>query len=256
MIHAPDTIRMAIGIRTAHTFTIKQLFEKLCQKTCDGTCNHLAPYIDMFRLTRTCLEVGGLPRCSNMPGNFAVEHAKELYGLTQADMIGLKKFKAVEGDYGKYWNYIKVHKLPNPNISSPNYPWYYDGHDVIERAASLGKKGKRTGFVWPFKFDPSSKYTAVFAPWLNEKEADADFGVFCHLCQETETAKIALYGSPRGSRYNLYYTSRAEHPNPRVITFCTDDGLAEHMRRAHCQKQPSLQELEEIYGPRTYAITP
>ena len=53
-------IRMAIIIETAHTFTLVQLITKLCQTHCDGTgCSRLAPYIDVFKLTRRCLSING-----------------------------------------------------------------------------------------------------------------------------------------------------------------------------------------------------
>jgi hypothetical protein len=57
---APNCVRMALGIDTAHTFNITQLFEKLCQMKCDGKdCDTYAPYLDVFTLTRMCLSVSG-----------------------------------------------------------------------------------------------------------------------------------------------------------------------------------------------------
>ncbi|KAH5502775.1 hypothetical protein HBI52_166230 [Parastagonospora nodorum] len=51
---------MALGIRTADSFTIKELFYKLCQNKCDGNgCTKLAPYLDVFMLTRRCLSISG-----------------------------------------------------------------------------------------------------------------------------------------------------------------------------------------------------
>jgi hypothetical protein len=52
MLHAPNVIRMAIGIATAHTFNLKQLYEALCQHSCASGCGKPAPYLDMFTLTR------------------------------------------------------------------------------------------------------------------------------------------------------------------------------------------------------------
>ncbi|KAF2821473.1 hypothetical protein CC86DRAFT_250435, partial [Ophiobolus disseminans] len=47
----PSSVRMAVAIDTAHTFSMKQLLAKLCQKHCDGdNCGKLAPYIDVFNL--------------------------------------------------------------------------------------------------------------------------------------------------------------------------------------------------------------
>ncbi|KAI0586963.1 hypothetical protein KJE20_06419 [Pyrenophora tritici-repentis] len=45
--NASNSIRMAISIQTAHKFTIKDLFAKLCQRMCDGSgCDKFAPYLD------------------------------------------------------------------------------------------------------------------------------------------------------------------------------------------------------------------
>jgi hypothetical protein len=57
-----NAIRMAVGMNTAHYFTMAELFSKLCQKTCDGKryngdiCGEVAPYLDVFRLSRRSLE--------------------------------------------------------------------------------------------------------------------------------------------------------------------------------------------------------
>lgn len=56
---AAGCIRMAIAIQTAHAFTIKQLVSKLSEKYCDAKgCGKVAPYLDIFSLTRRCLSVG------------------------------------------------------------------------------------------------------------------------------------------------------------------------------------------------------
>lgn len=58
---------MAVGMNTAHYFTMAELFSKLCQKTCDGqtydgkryngdSCGKVAPYLDVFRLSRRSIE--------------------------------------------------------------------------------------------------------------------------------------------------------------------------------------------------------
>jgi hypothetical protein len=51
---------MALGIQTADSFTFKELFGKLCQTKCNGNgCTKLAPYLDVFMLTRRCLSISG-----------------------------------------------------------------------------------------------------------------------------------------------------------------------------------------------------
>ena len=58
---------MAVGMDTAHYFTMAELFSKLCQKTCDGQtcdgkryngdiCGKVAPCLDVFRLSRRSIE--------------------------------------------------------------------------------------------------------------------------------------------------------------------------------------------------------
>ncbi|KAF2653181.1 hypothetical protein K491DRAFT_551256, partial [Lophiostoma macrostomum CBS 122681] len=58
--NAPDTIRMAIGAKVAHRFTLCQLLDKICQKHCD-TCGHLAPYINVYTVTRLCRDLALCP---------------------------------------------------------------------------------------------------------------------------------------------------------------------------------------------------
>lgn len=229
MDNAPDTIRMAVGIKTAHTFTIKQLFKKLCQKTCDGGCNRLGPYIDVLRLTRTCLCVGGLPRCM---GSCSVvrQIAQRKLGLEQADLPGLTALPPMTGDdhvsYSTSRNYLDM-------IAA-----CYDISQADALFPLLEKSESGNGVATNELPRPDSYWwcTAVFAPWSSKSGSHAEVGVFCDLCKQSDMAISASKEAQLRSLFMVYSRRRrGVEPNLTLIPFCTIEGLVEHMRKVHSQ---------------------
>ncbi|KAF2653180.1 hypothetical protein K491DRAFT_551660, partial [Lophiostoma macrostomum CBS 122681] len=49
--NAPNVVRMAVGIKTAHRFTLPRLVQRLERRTC-SFCQQPAPYFSVFSLTR------------------------------------------------------------------------------------------------------------------------------------------------------------------------------------------------------------
>lgn len=102
-------LRMALAINTAHNYTLRQLFTNLCQKNCDGKgCSSLAPFMDVFTLTRRCL--GSEKGCpfSEVPvckpdvydiDDLLVDHNVE---------FPARKFHAITGRYGRYWDAYEI----------------------------------------------------------------------------------------------------------------------------------------------------
>lgn len=107
MTHAPNCVRMAIAIQTADTFSIKQLFLKLCQKTCDGeSCSKLAPYLDVFTLARRCLSVSG--GCLHPCGPMNKELLNGGIGSYDEDRFPSRGFFAMVGQYCNIWANIVI----------------------------------------------------------------------------------------------------------------------------------------------------
>jgi hypothetical protein len=102
---------MALAIKTAHTFSIAQLFAKLRQTHCNAhNCANLAPYIDVFTMTRRCFGVGS--PCARVPPPASQYHIMEylshlpsplpgpLVGHFSACQLPSRSFRAVPGTYG------------------------------------------------------------------------------------------------------------------------------------------------------------
>ena len=60
--NASNVVRMAVGLKTAHRFTLSHLINRMGKKTC-CRCRKPAPYFSVFTLTRHCTGIG--PKCSN-----------------------------------------------------------------------------------------------------------------------------------------------------------------------------------------------
>ncbi|KAF1970773.1 hypothetical protein BU23DRAFT_570453 [Bimuria novae-zelandiae CBS 107.79] len=98
---APDVIRMAIGIGTAHLYTIGQVSAALKEDRCTK-CGKLAPYFDVFTLELRCISVGGGcdPRATT-DVIFMTEEERETAEITQNELLRLKipNFRPLPGIY-------------------------------------------------------------------------------------------------------------------------------------------------------------
>ncbi|KNG46410.1 zinc finger containing protein [Stemphylium lycopersici] len=122
MKHAPNSIRMAIGIQTAHTFNIKELFTKLCERTCGEIgCEKLAAYVNVFTLSRHCLFIGGDCSCPHGPVS---EDRLAISRMDQKAISSLPSFYAIIGRYSEYWGRpLEVHSEGRR---------FYDYHDIYD----------------------------------------------------------------------------------------------------------------------------
>jgi hypothetical protein len=164
MDNASNCIRMAIALKTEDTFTIKQLFDKLFQKTCDGAnCEKLAPYLDVFTLNRRCLFIGGGcpiplgPLRQDCVGDVTWDGEK--YDSDRADSI--RHFDSIEGSiYTEFW-------LP---VDEPNGP--HDAFWIFTDGQTVFKNPDNSDSVAEFSVyeniaahsDPYWKLCAVQAP--------------------------------------------------------------------------------------------
>ena len=167
-----NAISMALGIRTAHLYTVKDLANAQCRQTCDEicapltgapkTCDRLAPYIDLSTLQRYCLDVGGpcrgrehrfspmdaeqLGRSSPLPGAGAQHPAPSFYAIPAEYWIR-------EGHYGRR----RVGRTPFFNTGSiPSEDWLLH---LYRR-----------------------KLSVAYAPWLSPGSCDVTEGFLCPLC--------------------------------------------------------------------------
>lgn len=187
MKHAPNTIRMAIGIRTAYRFSIRELFAVLCERLCGiSDYRHPAPYVDLFNLSRRCLSVGrgcqtpqGFtcgPRSAVQLNNhcpigktglsgFPSFHAIGIqYGYEPSDLGLARKFDCYDhfgyADRFIYYDTAAMHAFTNSHNPEKLWKGYF-----LRGGLTLG-------------IDPCWKLSAVFAPWLSPKGGGAEYGVF------------------------------------------------------------------------------
>jgi hypothetical protein len=202
---------MALAIQTAGSFTIKELFSKLCQRRCDGKgCNTLAPYMDVFMLTRRCLSIsGGCP----FP-----------YGPVSLNMLANNdclvkesrpphSFLAIIGDYG-------LDSDDDFDLSRCEMEVYYDYDEVKAAIWSGDNKVAKLGFEAfdcnKAKDDPYWRLTSVKAPWLDKLGTHAEYGVFCNICMANEAWYVF-----------------SSTPDLSVVPLMRLRDLTEHMEKEH-----------------------
>ncbi|KAG9200340.1 hypothetical protein G6514_007165 [Epicoccum nigrum] len=99
-----------------------QLFEKLCQKTCD-TCGNGAAYIDVFNLSRQCLNVGG--ECQHRPVPQTASSIFHVYNLTASQFAQM----GIENCFQH-----KIHILPVVSNNRIGRVRFYDGEAAAAAA--------------------------------------------------------------------------------------------------------------------------
>jgi hypothetical protein len=235
MMNAPNVIRMAIGIGTANSFTIKELSHKLCQQTCDMGCGNPAPYIDVFTLSRRCLWVGGPCDMSNGPQT--VESFIRLSNYTgpldssEFD-VKVPSIALIKGAYGNM-------EFGSGSGRFPDKACYCDYDDALSFFATTEVQKDFFGSRWRQQDKYSSvfprhsyhqywKLTAVFAPFLDTQGKSAKYEAFCTACTEKE-AEERRTKSVRP--WGMWYQSKL--PDLTRIAFGTADWLAEHEETEH-----------------------
>jgi hypothetical protein len=223
MRQATNSVRMAVAIKNAHTFSMKQLVEKLCQKQCDGKgCGKPAPYIDVFSLQRRCLSVGG--GCPFPEGPVSEEASGELSISDELDSAPIRSFRASPGKYGSHWNQFEV--------SSDEDTTFYDYHEFYsilyeyEDACLRGRVEAELDRAWML--------CSVMAPWLSKRGSQVEYGVFCDLCEDPNLREEAVPSSLQEAR-DVEGDWDVEYPNPLRIPFMQLGDLAEHKRIYHAE---------------------
>ncbi|KAH7063838.1 hypothetical protein BKA63DRAFT_609002 [Paraphoma chrysanthemicola] len=227
MINAPNTVRMAIGIRTAHTFTIKQLHDKLCQETCDSGCGRPAPYIDVCMLSRRCLWTGGA--CDRSMGPQTAYELSFLFPWerdpAESDLVyqiqpdDVPSFRAIPERYGH--NLFRVDGISPKDADIIFYDVALAERFFVEKCGSKplrDDKGSR------HRLDSTWTYSAVLAPWLSIKGKHAVHGSFCEKCLAAESRRRLFEG--------LFGIGASER-NVSFMAFGPSEWLVKHLEEAH-----------------------
>jgi hypothetical protein len=235
MMNASNVIRMAIGIGTANSFTIKELFYKLCQQTCDMVCGRPAPYIDVFTLSRRCLRVGGPCDLSNGPQTVdSLIHLSHYSGTLDKSEFdtNVPSFALIKGTYGElevgfgigcssdkvrccdYERALSFLATKEASRNDLDFRWTRQNQDLASRA--------------PPRYHRYWKLTAVFAPFLDFQDQSAQYGAFCEKCTQIEADYRQLK-----SLWNWHIWDNSMLPNLTSMAFGTADWLAEHNKTGH-----------------------
>ncbi|EDU42683.1 predicted protein [Pyrenophora tritici-repentis Pt-1C-BFP] len=228
--NASNSIRMAISIQTAHKFTIKDLFAKLCQRMCDGSgCDKFAPYLDVFTLTRRCLSVGGgylYPRGPMLLESFLPPPDENIDPTPdQNALLSLSKFEAIKGRHSKYWSSIDTSDMGDCTT-------YYDFREV-EASTRFGSIYGLDDF-YSYRIDLGWKLCSVRAPWLNINGVEVEHGIFCELCEvpwnmhDEETPTSISESKLDWSDFGF---GGGYLPDPMYILFMSTEKLKEHMEK-------------------------
>jgi hypothetical protein len=220
MRQAQNSVRMAVAIKTAHTFSMKQLVENLCQKQCDGEdCGKSAPYIDVFSLKRRCLSVGGGCPFPHRPMSLT-----ELSSYDEFEFPQVRSFRGITGKYGSYWNEFEI--FPDDNTT------FYHYHEFFSILYGNGDNRFR-GRV-EAELDPSWTLCSVMAHWLSKRGSQAEYGVFCDLCQDPNLRDDAGPSSLQEAR-EVEGDWCVEYPNPLRIPFMQLEDLEEYKQTHHAK---------------------
>jgi hypothetical protein len=239
---------MAIAIETSHTFTFAQLVPKLVQIYCDGICcTKLAPYLDVFTLTRRCLCIGA--GCPHPCPPQSISYLKKLRGSDDifARLQPKRRFAALAGSYDDVWCMIGK-PIDEDEDDEATYHYSYEDikkeffcantqyfFDRCERAQFKRMAERR---AW--------KLCSVMAPWLKEQVGEVETGVFCDICEciERYSGSERRYhigpGWPPSIRWMIegrWYVSE-EHPeivwpDPMSVPFMRVQDLEKHREEGH-----------------------
>jgi hypothetical protein len=194
-------MRKALALRSGHRFTMFQLFEKLCQKTCD-TCGSVAPYIDVFNLSRQCFNVGG--KCQHRHVPQKAGSIVRVYHLTLLQIAQMGSFQLTNRN---------LHVDANNDIGGVQF---YDG----EAATAI-----REVQVQDVPNQRNGKLVAVRAAYLHKDNDGVSSATLCAGCI-----------------LNSFYTqslSPPGHPHPltidlaKVPLYFDEEELRSHKAVAH-----------------------
>jgi len=249
MAHAPNTIRMAIGIHTAHTFTISELYAKLVQRTCDTTaCNNLAPYLDVFTLSRRCLSVGGPCSPTRILGPRNHSSLQDYCEFDAGLLSHVPSFRAIEGTYGQKYNQLSVQYTETMFFDQDGQPAWKprDTNIYYDTAAVHLKTGKHDPVLRltdqqadKIGLDPHWKLAAVVAPWLVDGGRTAEYGTFCEYCLRDYTREYRHFRDAywmylcRTEQFDLSLGAAAGEPSPIEASFGTVEEMERHVAECY-----------------------
>jgi hypothetical protein len=238
MKSAINCIRMAIAIQTANTFTMNQLVSKMRQKYCDGhKCGELAPYIDLFTLSRRCLSVGGGCRAPCGPVNKDI--VSGFLNLPEDTQLPSRSFRVPECIYEHFWDMLSLRAMQSAKENSLRF---YDYEDI--KAAFYSDTNAKIFEEFEsitYEDDQCWKLCSVTVPWFDKLGIDPEYGIFCEVCNDghIETRGLFIPHSLRESQEipedlkQFDWTWDVPWPDHTNLPFMRVNEIEEHMRKEH-----------------------
>lgn len=130
---------------TARYFTIAELFQKLCQRTCDGPdCDRVAPYLNLVHLERQCIGCRNSVVSATLP-SLSVGTVRSFVGFSEAQLASLPSFLFIPVTFAETGNVRR-------------------GRFIDAKAFYQVTKPGQT-----IRMNPGSMYTSVIATILDKK---------------------------------------------------------------------------------------
>ena len=154
---------------------------------------------------------------------------KNLFEIPESPELPARRFRAIYGTYGQYWTQLHL------DLHEDNH--FYDYHEfrrilespVNEVALAYWDRVREVD-------DPYWKLCSVTAPWLSKLGSDAEYGVFCDICEDIGPYHIepCIPRSIReGKAINGADCWEVAYPYPARIPFMTAQELEEHQQTEH-----------------------
>jgi hypothetical protein len=221
LVHAPNTIRMAIGLKVASRFSLKHLFEVLCEKHCPS-CGKFAPMINIFTLQRLCYSVRGGCSARNGSDDPTPTLRERLLGWfpeLESSIDQIPSFRAITGRCGSavirspstlYSMAIAAElsaQFKTPNSRSVQGEW-------INPISNEG--------IW-IEEAIGARMTSVLSPWLSNSSMEAENAAICGIC----------LGEARAELWHMDEISRM-YSLPKFVVY-DGDALRRHLEEQHAQ---------------------
>ncbi|KAF2105917.1 hypothetical protein BDV96DRAFT_655191 [Lophiotrema nucula] len=175
--NAPNVVRMAIGTGTAGNFTIMELFEALCRRTCDH-CGDVAPYIDLLgggKPERMCMGLSNVQCRLSIPVPL---YLHELESRNQMDALASPAcFRVIPGDYGLFRFHERC-KLYCKRTAE----WLKMGYQEVAHIPRLAEDALTMPDQHRSKFE--ARLHTILASWLHPRSLMIDCSTFCDICRK------------------------------------------------------------------------
>jgi hypothetical protein len=198
MDNASGVVRMAVGIKTAHRFTLPYLIQRLERKKC-CLCGRPAPYFSVFSLTHHCLGPGVSCGKKLFPPltKKMLESSDKIYGhdLETLQMDRYSSFSAIPGHYRngetistREVYYTAAEAGSHTTLSMCHLQgWHVAFQEIVK---DWGPRGDRFTFTRTLaasplvNIDAALTLTMVVAPWLKAKSAEVEQLYSCRRCKD------------------------------------------------------------------------